>query len=344
MQTFIILGVQRSGTTLLSGMLNNHSKIYIPAVPFAPFVANLYYNLKYEYLSDNNLLKQNAFERFKVELEARRSSKDYINMLNPEKSMRENLLHICREMVAENGKDIYGDKYLDDKDNIFKLTTLHPNAQFIYLIRDGRAVAKSMRDRAYLDMYVSMNNWKREIVKMKILREILPKDRFMEIRYEDILQEPEKAIHQICDFLNIQYEPTMIQLERSKVTQIPNAYVKKQIDTKNINKWKNGLSKKEIYKLERIAGDVLREQGYTLENDLQNFKVLSPIKELWFEIKVIFRYILRPKSMVMHAQRLEERVIPLRVRLKVGSGRFLRLFFSTDFLQIFRRNPSIFKL
>jgi len=235
MQTFIILGVQRSGSTLLSGILNNHSKIYIPPKPFAPFVVNSYYNMKYDYRSDKNLLKQNTFERFKSELQSRRSSKEYADMLDTEKSIRENLLHICQNMVSENGKEIYGDKYLDNKDNIFKLATLHSNVQFIHLVRDGRAVAKSMRNRAYLDMYVSMNDWKREIMKMKILREILPKDRFVEVRYENILQEPEKEIRRICDFLNIQYEPTMIQLEHSKVTQMPNAYVKKQIDAQNIN-------------------------------------------------------------------------------------------------------------
>jgi len=74
------------------------------------------------------------------------------------------------------------------------------------------------------------------------------------------------------------------------------------------------------------------------------FKGLSPIKELWLEIKVILRYMMRPKSTMMHAQRLEERVNPLSVRLRVGAGRFFRLFFSTNLVRIFRYNSTIFKL
>ncbi len=338
---FFIIGVQRSGSTLLSVVLNNHSQVYVNKKPLVPLVASLYNDLKLDYTAHENTTIPRVNERFLDHMKNHRVLKRYEPLLH-DGSIKQNIHHICQEVAAQHQKQIYGDKCLSIADSLPQLAMIFPNARFIHLVRDGRAVAKSIRDRAYSDLYISMNEWKREIVRAKILREMLDEDKFMEIRYEDILRNPKDSFEGICDFLNIPFEPTMLEIAGAEATNTKNAYVKKHIDTDNVEKWRKGLSKKEIYKLEHIAGDILKDLGYTVDNNFDTYKTLSPFRETWLELKVILRYMMRSKTTVMDAQELVERQIPFKERMNKGTSRIVDLLFSRNIKLAFKRGRSIF--
>jgi|GEM_PF-5170300 len=338
---FFIIGVQRSGSTLLSVILNNHSQVYVNRKPLVPLVASLYSDLKLDYIADENTTTQKVNERFVQHVKKHRVLKRYAPLLQ-DGSIKENIHHICQTITTEQQKQIYGDKCLSIADDIPQLAMIFPKARFIHLVRDGRAVAKSIRDRAYSDLCIGINEWKREIVRTRILREMLDESQFMEVCYEDILQQPKDSFEKICSFLNIPFEPTMLEIANSKATNTKNAYVKKHIDTDNVEKWRNGLSKKEIYKLEHIAGDVLLDLNYAVDNSFDSYKTLSPFKETWLEFKVILRYMMRSKVIVMDAQELVEWKIPFKERMNRGTSRIMDLLISRNLKLAFKKGRSIF--
>ncbi len=339
---FFIVGVQRSGSTLLSVVLNNHSQIYVNKKPLVPLVGSLYNDLKLDYTVRENAIIEAPQERFRQHIKKHRILKRYEHLLLQTGNIKENIHHFCRSVTEEQNKKIYGDKCLSIADDLPQLAMIFPNARFIHLVRDGRAVAKSIRDRAYSDIYLGINEWKREIVRTKILAEMLDKDKFMEIRYEDILRNPKDSFENICDFLSIPFEPSMLEIADIQATNNQNSYVKKHIDTKNIEKWKNSLSKKQIYKLERIAGDVLEGMDYELDNSFDSYKVLSPFVETWLELKVIMKYMMRRKSIVMDSQELVEWKIPFKTRISKGTSRIMDLLISRSLKLGFKKNRSIF--
>jgi hypothetical protein len=107
---------------------------------------------------------------------------------------------------------------------------------------------------------------------------------YLEIRYEDLVNQPEDILKKICVFLEMDfqnemlryYEKTPARLREHLARYRPDGSMivsqtdrhnqqiatTKPLDASLIGRWKGLLSKEEIYKFDMIAGDVLREYGY----------------------------------------------------------------------------------
>ena len=92
----------------------------------------------------------------------------------------------------------------------------------------------------------------------------------MEVRYEDIVLDMEATIKNICEFLEIDYEPTMLQWGASIEDKVPEreAYAHKKLLRKplptDINRWKSELTKFEIFIIESFIYNELLMSGYEL--------------------------------------------------------------------------------
>lgn len=82
----------------------------------------------------------------------------------------------------------------------------------IYLCRDGRAVCNSLL-RKYPEngMEFIARAWKRDIEERNEYFNKFPESRKIKIHYEEFASDPEKTTRIICNFLNIPFEPQMLQ-------------------------------------------------------------------------------------------------------------------------------------
>ena len=144
MDTFFIAGSQRSGTTLLSVMLDRHPNIHIgnDALAFRMISCfNLYkdilpYNLEYSREELQSWLIENDYKgRMKALLDYK-DIKSYPDARSLLKNGIENRLQ-------ETGKSVFGDKAPNIEYFMRDLLTLIPEAKFIHIIRDGRSAALS---------------------------------------------------------------------------------------------------------------------------------------------------------------------------------------------------------
>ena len=72
------------------------------------------------------------------------------------------------------------------------------------------------------------------------------------VQYEELLDEPEKTLMSICEFLDINFESGMLNLERS-MENYGDAKGQKKILKGNHGKYKEQLSEKDIRTLEEIT-------------------------------------------------------------------------------------------
>jgi hypothetical protein len=161
-----------------------------------------------------------------------------------------------------------------------------PDARFIIILRDGRAVSSSyIRSRWGIatNIYYGALVWKKELELQLKFSRAYPEKCYV-VRYEDLVKDPERELEDICRFLNVSYAKNMLYYYREpsyikKTKQSENTF--KEIDESIVHKWQRELTSFQIDVFESIAGDMLRQNKYELiGNEIQ----ISRLLKWWFMI------------------------------------------------------------
>ena len=271
---FFIIGSGRSGNTLLRSILSGNSDISIPPesyrIPFAIKKFHIFNNREW-----NELVREvlSEFEDCKEFYTWGIDIKDVQKRLENIVDSKRTLSNIFDELFctyAEKhsvGSKIWGDKtpmntlYLDWIGPVFS------NSKFIHIIRDGRDVASSyLKMERYDTILEAANRWINSIQLAQSFGSRI-KGNYMEIRYEDLVTNPEDAIKNTCKFLDIIYDPKMLdhtkQVEKLGDTdKSHHSNLSKPISSESIGKWKNNLSKSDQESITKLLHKHLHHLGY----------------------------------------------------------------------------------
>jgi omega-hydroxy-beta-dihydromenaquinone-9 sulfotransferase len=161
--------------------------------------------------------------------------------------------------------------------NVLRLSWLRaifPDALFLHLLRDGRAVAQSILEMRELhggrDAYWGVRppgwrslqkldpveavarQWRMNIEYARERARALPAGAYLEVRYEDFCERPAETLRQVGRWADLPWLET--DLERAT----------RGIESRNY-KWRDRLRSEDIDVLERTIGDLLSELGYQLQ-------------------------------------------------------------------------------
>jgi hypothetical protein len=149
---------------------------------------------------------------------------------------------------------------------------LLPEGRFIHIIRDGRDVALAATERGYGPPTVSgvAFAWKRWVTAGRDAGRALGSDRYLELRYEDLIEEPEQVLRGVCEFVELDFHPAMLsyyeQGDRvSEGTADPERHPHLRLPpTKGLRDWRRDMRDEDVAVFSAVAGDVLAELGYQL--------------------------------------------------------------------------------
>lgn len=253
-----ILYDSRSGSTLLSALLNQFRGVDVSQESgFIPIIMEFP-----EVVSDESMLNK-LFDRLYGEIQfqelgldrmALKQSLEQIEYPLDKKSIIDTILNFYFSIRQANNSFwlIKSPRMFYHAKNVLKL---YPNAKFIHLIRDGRAVYNSKRTMRSVYGRLAQNNllkaahdWKKRINMARRL-----KRNIIEIKYEDLVEQQGMIMQKVLDFLNIPEEGRNITKDQSQYAEIiggkqkhlhknVNSAPKKEI----INKWKAELSREDI--------------------------------------------------------------------------------------------------
>jgi hypothetical protein len=149
-----------------------------------------------------------------------------------------------------------------------------PEASFIHLIRDGRAVAASILplDWGPNDIVEAATYWARQIAPGLAASSRLGPERVLTVRYEDVVREPERNLKEICVSLGIAYDEAMVDTRDYSVlpyTAGQHRLVAQPPDATRATGWRKKLSDRQIETFEYLTGDLLSCFGYEVEYGLQ---------------------------------------------------------------------------
>lgn len=283
-----IVGSPRSGTTLLRLMLDSHPEIAIP--PETHFVPELITAIGAG-AGPEEAVRVASAGRFWDDLglpvdEVRQEFRS----LRPLRAA--GALRAVYRMYADRfGKARWGDKTPAYVMHMGLISATLPEARFIHVIRDGRDVVLSQWKRAdgrgakRPPVERLAANWQRSVSSGRAASVTL--DNYREVRFEELVTEPERHLQELCELLALDWDPSMLgyhersasRLEelnrnlpqRGPAIEVPgaerlaaHALTKQPPDPAARYRWKAEMSREDALAFERVAGDLLDELGYEL--------------------------------------------------------------------------------
>lgn len=319
---FFIIGRPRSGTTMLSTILDANSHTAMPIE--SKVIIHLYFKFKNvkKWNEQNLILFYDAiFKQPKIDswiLNKEQLKKDILT-LGENASFQRLIKLIYLNYVSFFDKEsicIIGDKnpgYSYVISHLKILLSLFPNAKIIHLTRDYRDHYLSMSKVDFEGNHLSLvcYRWQysfREVRKLMANKT----EQYYFLRYEDLVQQPEKQVEYICNFLEIPYHVSMLEYYKIKdkvLSVYPEDLVMKYhsslfhpISADFINKWKKKLSMQQIEMADAIVGKVAEEAGYKRNYFTSKWKYLFYVlpdmiySQLWLFYKKWYDVSFKPNE------------------------------------------------
>ncbi len=171
-----------------------------------------------------------------------------------------------------------------------------PKARFVHMIRDGRDCAASFRRRWGYDPKVTIFRWRKTISEARRQAAQIERDRYIEIRFEQLTTEPEPVLRNLLEFLQLGFEPGVLASSRNagRMRGISSTELRP-----NSGSFKSFFSPKQLDGLEDIAGAMLSELGYETTNSNGN----RDLSKLHLQIRQLPTYLARLRDVARRARR-----------------------------------------
>lgn len=288
---FFVLGAQRSGTTMLRLMLNNHPRLAVPHETV--FITQLHRRIhEYGDLAQAENRQALLDEIAKHPLVMRGNlipDKDAVLSQRPE-SYAGLIDAIMKSYAGSQGKQRWGDKTPYYTPDIDVLSTIFPGAKFIQVLRDGRDVALSQRKIEWCssNSFRLAHDWMWKTMICHKVGRALGAERYLELRYEDLVRDPESSLRQICAFLGEDFDGRMLQYHETAQGVVPSDSLKwhrnsvRAPDASKVFAWKTELPEADRIIFEEIAGEALDYFGY--EREPPNPTMKTKLRKLYLTV------------------------------------------------------------
>lgn len=345
MSTFFIAGVQRSGTTLLAEMLSRHPDILLErrSVGFRIISA---FKSALDLLPHNLEHDEIAFLEWLVESDegGRLASLLEESDLKSQTHIRSLIQTAISQKLSKQSKKIWGDKSPNIQFFLPDLLWLMPETKILHIVRDGRATAYSRSTRSSKSLMLSAQMWVDGNISGLVHQQVIGKNQYMIIHYEQLLQAPEQTMIEVCKFLNLGFNPAVLNLQDESTAE-DERYVKSFFDQTKINKWRTQMSERQILRVESIQGPLLRRLGYALvtPGNEYNHRPLSVWKKIYYNQRNNFRQLFISKRVGM----VDRKNVPIKISWKSRIYSFFRVLsqdlfsmpiFKTLFPRVFYKN------
>ncbi len=283
-----IVGVGRSGTTLLRLMLDAHPQLAIP--PETHFVPPLLESFERLRVSPERAMDavvdapSSGWEDLGLPADEMLDALCALKPLNSPDAVRA----FYRAYASRHGKPRYGDKTPRYVTRMKRIAGALPEARFIHVIRDGRDVLLSLnkrlvelRDSEPVPVERFARRWRRRV---KNAHRAELGDRYTELRYEDLVTDTEPTLRRVCALIDLEFDPVMLdyhehaaerleEMNRDRAREgrrvvsgaermTAHARTAAPPSTERVYAWKREMSAEDRRAFDAVAGDLLAELGY----------------------------------------------------------------------------------
>ena len=293
-----IIGSPRSGTTLLTSVLNaTQTVLSTPEVRFTMAFYRLYgtqnpvkASFAHHFTTYTKLLFDRVKQNKKAQLQLTHFDQDVYLNFDAQKLSDLNYANLCKLLLLNiqlPNKDNSTVQTIVDKNPDYTfyveaLMKIYPDAKFVVALRDYRATVLSQKESVeqQSDLLQHAYLWDKMQGEVYRLLQLYP-NRLLTVKYEDTVQQTETTIKQVCLFLGIEFTPEMlnpqqkvkVQLDQTDISEREKKKIgdlQKPINTNRLEAWKTRLNTTELQLIETLCADTGKLFGYQPTQNLPN--------------------------------------------------------------------------
>lgn len=272
-EPIFVVGMGRSGTTMLRLMLHRHSRVAMLSetwfgtrvwdrrwgfpmrCPIEPFRSQLLDSFI-------RLLNDKGRSDFPLDFRAYRR-----RVLEGPVSLSRFLSELGAVWSEQEGKPEWGEKTPLHVFYLNVLVKMFPSMRAIHIVRDPRDVASSLMEAPFTPVGDPVSfafEWNRTI---RAADESKGEGvRIVTIRYEDLVRYPEATLQRICKSLGLAFESDMLAFH-----EVAGSYAPKQswmkgvgqpLNESSVGRWRGNIGKGDVALIEAITKDGMTTFGY----------------------------------------------------------------------------------
>lgn len=261
-----LLSTPRAGSTLISAILNHHSRVLCPNEPW--FLLGLHALYK------GGNLTFAPYEHSGVEAALR----EFLTEDEFIEAVRAFAVTTYNRKLAMSGKSMFVDKTPRYHHLLPFLEKAFPEAKKVWLQRNPLDVAASLQTSWKLPVEQVFAPWFGPMAfdltlgLTRFTEFFRGQSNTFELRYEDLVQAPEPALKRLCDFLGIACEPGLenygadpkaLEERKSKRMGDTKLFEHSLPHTQSLNRWESVLSREQVQKiLDSIGARPFERMGY----------------------------------------------------------------------------------
>jgi hypothetical protein len=271
-EPFFCIGCQKSGTTLLARVLDQHPLVACMAESYAlipdagPSIMN----------PDSDKWKDHGFGRDSVERWAHLYRRE---LSDPKLNELMRLTGRCYPLIsgfahtmpealdnfaARTGARVVGDKWPWYIDFLDVVREVFPRAKFIYSVRDPRGLWNS--GQRFLERGRGTSIVREMLHKDQKLAPYIDQQSFLSVRYEDLVCDPAATAERLYRFLGVDFDPSYLEYDPER-DPYPDrwSWIKEARDDFNprhASKWRKQMTPEQIETVTRDSSWFLDKYGY----------------------------------------------------------------------------------
>ena len=240
--------------------------------------------------------------------------KEEINLDLEEKNLEKILTHfhlVLEKYLSKEFNDkiviqdgAFGLRLIKDQINLFK------NIKFLIIVRNPLdtyvSVKKIIKNFKYFRRFIGdfgvpeQKQIKNKEINYKIINNIYSQHkndkRFLFIKYEDLVENPQKIMNKLSEFLQIEFSETLLKpsvFGQDWYGNSTRVKKKKSIDANEVGKYLSNLNKNEINFLEMSQKKFF--QNFSYLKNIKKFSIISSVKII---LKIYIQNLLEAKEVI----------------------------------------------
>lgn len=316
-----LIGTERSGTNLLLRILNAHSELCGPA-PLHMIRYTLRNIDKFGtlHIEENwKRLVEYCHDLYTASLHPWKCVITVQELLEgvPKGNLNQLFTYVYKKEGSANNKSMLLVKESHIHQYRETFLEIFTNPTFIHIVRDPRDMALSLKKapmfRGGVLKGAKMWHDDQEGIHKYILS---PHHNVLQLRYEDLLSDPHGILIELCNFLNVQYESSMLSFFQDKENKDYSKAVKEwsnissPIIKNNTNKFLKQLSPEEIAYVEYRNMKMMHKYNYEITTYTEDLDMPAIIRKLektepydkpgYLDIDLSFREKVQKRNQLFH--------------------------------------------
>jgi hypothetical protein len=170
---------------------------------------------------------------------------------------------LARAACAVSGKDAFVDSSKNGLQLKYLLEEPALDVRVVRLVRDGRGVSASYRTADGISLAQAAHVWRRSQEESEAIVAALPRDRWMDLRYEQFCAEPDATLSAVYGFLGVDRNAPAVPSATTEQHVLGNDRMRmRPIHIRLDERWRSILTPADLRVFEEVAGAMNHRLGY----------------------------------------------------------------------------------